>query len=94
MLSYPSEEISSIIGMPLPFKNGEYKHRIDTVRARMSKENLDILLLYHQESMFYLFGYDQLGYWVYQTAIVDVNSEDIIVLCRTADNNFSRDFHT
>ena len=74
--------------MPLPFKNREYKQRIDAVRLQMSKENLDFLLLYHQESMYYLFGYDQLGYWVYQTAIIDLNSEEIVVLCRTADNNF------
>ena len=76
MLSYPSEEISSIIGMPLPFKNGEYKHRIDTVRARMSKENLDILLLYHQESMFYLFGPDQAR--INNNLILRKNSAQII----------------
>ena len=88
MSYHPTNEVTTVIGMPLPFKNGEYKNRIDALRSQMTKEKIDFLLLFHQESMYYLFGYDQLGYWVYQTAVIDVNKEDITVLCRPADHNF------
>ena len=88
MSYHPTDEVTTVIGMPLPFKNGEYKNRIDALRFQMIKEKIDFLLLFHQESMYYLFGYDQLGYWVYQTAVIDVNKEDITVLCRPADHNF------
>ena len=81
MSYHPTDEVTTVIGMPLPFKNGEYKNRIDALRSQMIKEKIDFLLLFHQESMYYLFGYDQLGYWVYQTAVIDVNKEDITVLC-------------
>jgi Xaa-Pro dipeptidase len=36
---------------------------------------LDAILLFHQESMYYLFGYDQIGYWVYQTVLLPVDGE-------------------
>ena len=87
MASDETTKISSVIGMPLPFTNGEYKNRLDLLRKKMAEQRLDFLLLYHQESMYYLFGYDQIGYWVYQTAVVSINSENITVLCRRVDNN-------
>jgi Xaa-Pro dipeptidase len=53
----------------------------------MAAERLDALLLFHQESMFYLFGYDQLGYWVYQTALLRADSPDIIAISRVVDHD-------
>jgi Xaa-Pro aminopeptidase len=86
MSKFAAEETSSIIGMPLPFTNGEYRRRIEAARRRMAEERLDALLIYHQESMFYLFGYDQLGYWVYQAALLTTDSPDIVALCRLVDH--------
>jgi len=85
MPDFPDNQTSSMIGMPLPFTNGEYRRRIDAARASMAEQKLDAILLFHQESMFYLFGYDQLGYWVYQTAILTVDSPEIMVLSRVVD---------
>lgn len=78
---------TQMIGMPLPFTNAEYRQRIDGARARLKDEGLDALLMFHQESMFYLFGYDQLGYWVYQTAILQADAPDIVVLSRVVDHD-------
>ncbi len=80
-------DTSTMMGMPLPFTNGEYRRRVDAARARMAEQGLDAILLFHQESMFYLFGYDQLGYWVYQTAVLRADSPDIVALSRVADHD-------
>ena len=83
----------NIIGMPLPFEDAEYRGRIDKARRALHDAKLDAILLYHQESMYYLFGYDQLGYWVYQTAILSAESEKVKVVCREADYNFIDGLH-
>ncbi|TIU45397.1 MAG: aminopeptidase P family protein [Mesorhizobium sp.] len=90
MTALAPEETSSIIGMPLPFRNGEYRRRIDAVRQRLVEERLDAILLFHQESMFYLFGYEQIGYWIYQTAIVTADTPEITVFVRSADEDLVR----
>ncbi|TIU15637.1 MAG: hypothetical protein E5W40_02730, partial [Mesorhizobium sp.] len=90
MTRFVPEETSSMIGMPLPFTNGEYSRRIDAVRKRLVEEKLDALLIFHQESMFYLFGYEQTGYWIYQTAILTADNPEITVFVRTADEHMVR----
>ena len=78
---------ASIIGMELPFEDAEYRERVDNAKRSMEAQGIDTLLLFHQESMFYLFGYDQLGYWVYQVAILSLADEKITVICREADHD-------
>ncbi|MER8396365.1 Xaa-Pro peptidase family protein [Mesorhizobium sp. M1340] len=87
MSRFVSEETSSMMGMSLPFTNGEYRRRIDAVRKRLVEEKLDALLMFHQESMFYLFGYDQTGYWIYQTALLTTENPEITLLSRVADHD-------
>jgi Xaa-Pro dipeptidase len=82
-----------IIGMPLPFDDAEYQRRIDRTRRALHDAELDAVLLFHQESMYYLFGYDQLGYWVYQTAILRADYDKVKVVCREADYNFIHGLH-
>ncbi len=83
----------NIIGMPLPFDDVEYRTRIGNAHRALNDAQLDAILLFHQESMYYLFGYDQLGYWVYQTAILRADSEKVKVVCREADRNFIEGLH-
>jgi len=78
-------ERRSIIGMPLAFDDQEYSDRVDRARQALSDANLDALLIFHQESMYYLFGYDQLGYWVYQAAILTPDKRSITMILRVAD---------
>jgi Xaa-Pro dipeptidase len=79
--------------MHLPFEDSEYYSRIQKTRQALDDAKLDAILLFHQESMYYLFGYDQLGYWVYQTAVLSSESEKVKVVCREADINFVDGLH-
>ena len=81
------ENTTMKIGMPLPFSDDEYRRRVERSRRAMTEAGLDALLIFHQESMFYLFGYDQLGYWVYQAAILTADSEEISIVIRVADHD-------
>lgn len=74
------------IGVPLPFDAEEYASRVERAQAALEEQRLDALVLFHQESMYYLFGYDQLGYWVYQAAVLTADGE-ITVLSRGADHD-------
>ena len=50
----------------------------------MKEHNLDALLMFRQESMFWLTGYDTFGYVFFQTLILD-NKGNIILLTRAPD---------
>src|SRR5438046_3167571 len=75
----------------LPFGLSEYKARIDRALAAMGAQGLDALLVFHQESMYYLFAYDQIGYWVYQAILVPADGSSPIAICRRADELMIRD---
>ena len=44
--------------MPLHFDRKEFSKRLDRLKVLMSWDKLDGILLFRQESMFYLTGYD------------------------------------
>lgn len=77
----------------LPFEVPEYEARIERTRAAMREARLDLLLLFHQESLYYLFGYDQIGYWVYQTVVLpaDGHGPGPAAICRHADELMIRE---
>ncbi len=75
-----------------PFDRSEYRTRIQRTRQSMAAERLDGMLLFHQESLYYLFGYDQVGYWVYQAVVLPADpSVPTIAVCRRADELIIRD---
>lgn len=76
---------------PLAFEASEYERRQERLRVAMEAQRLDAMLLFHQESLYYLYGYDQIGYWVYQTAVVPADGSPPAVLCRSADEHLVRD---
>lgn len=53
--------------MALHFTEEEFEQRLANARASMVEEGLDGLLMFRQESMYYLTGYDTLGYAYFQT---------------------------
>jgi Xaa-Pro dipeptidase len=69
----------------LAFEISEYEARNRRALVAMREARLDALLLFHQESMYYLFGYDQIGYWVYQTVILPGDGSGPTAICRGAD---------
>ena len=70
--------------MALHFTKEEFKKRKLNTLKSMKEQNLDALLMFRQESMFWLTGYDTFGYVFFQTLILDKNG-NIILLTRAPD---------
>jgi Xaa-Pro dipeptidase len=70
--------------MALHFTKEEFQKRKSTTLQSMKEKNLDALLMFRQESMFWLTGYDTFGYVFFQTLILDKNG-NIILLTRAPD---------
>lgn len=70
--------------MALHFELPEYQARITAAIASMQKSNLDGLLMFHQESMYYLTGYDSFGFCFFQCLYLGVDGK-MALLTRSAD---------
>ena len=70
--------------MALHFSKEEFQKRKTKVLESMKKHKLDALLMFRQESMYWLTGYDTFGYVFFQTLILDHNG-NIILLTRAPD---------
>ncbi|HLP66581.1 MAG TPA: Xaa-Pro peptidase family protein [Rhizobium sp.] len=70
--------------MALHFDASEYAARLDRLTARMAEEKLDALLLFAQESMYWLTGYDTFGYCFFQSLVVKADGS-MTLLTRSAD---------
>ena len=70
--------------MALHFSKEEFSSRKNKVLTSMQEQNLDALLMFRQESMYWLTGYDTFGYVFFQTLILD-KSGNIILLTRAPD---------
>ena len=67
------------------FARHEYLERVAATRRELDKRGLDALLVFAQESHYYLFGYDGGGYVFFQCAILPTDGRDPILLCRRPD---------
>ena len=70
--------------MAIHFTKEEFLERKSKVIAKLKKENLDSLLMFRQESMYWLTGYDTFGYVYFQTLIL-TSKGDLILLTRAPD---------
>ena len=70
--------------MALHFSKEEFSNRKNKVLNSMKEQNFDALLMFRQESMYWLTGYDTFGYVFFQTLILDKNG-NIILLTRSPD---------
>ena len=70
--------------MALHFTAFEYQRRIGAAAASMQKSNLDGLLMFQQESMYYLTGYDTFGFCFFQCLYLGVDGK-LALLTRSAD---------
>jgi Xaa-Pro dipeptidase len=71
--------------MPLWFAASEFKQRQQRVREHMLDAGLDAMLLFKQESMYYLSGYDTDGFVLFQTLIFRLDGSMTLVT-RSADH--------
>jgi Xaa-Pro dipeptidase len=70
--------------MALHFSKEEFQKRKLNVLKSMKEQNLDALLIFRQESMYWLTGYDTFGYVFFQTLILDQKG-NIVLLTREPD---------
>jgi Xaa-Pro dipeptidase len=70
--------------MALHFTEQEFELRKHKVINSMKEKNLDALLLFRQESMYWLTGYDTFGYVFFQCLILTLEG-DKILLTRAPD---------
>ena len=70
--------------MALHFERAEFDRRIKAVTAAMAKEGLDGLLMFQQESMYYLTGYDTFGFCFFQCLYLGADGK-LALLTRSAD---------
>ena len=70
--------------MSIHFSKEEFASRKLKVLKSMKEQNIDALLMFRQESMYWLTGYDTFGYVFFQTLILDKNG-NIILLTRAPD---------
>ncbi len=70
--------------MGLHFSKEEFISRKSKVLKLMKEQNVDALLMFRQESMYWLTGYDTFGYVFFQTLILDQKG-NVILLTRAPD---------
>jgi Xaa-Pro dipeptidase len=68
----------------LHFTHDEFATRLQKLTAKMHEQELDAMLLFAQESMFWLTGYDTFGFCFFQSLVVKSNGE-MVLLTRSAD---------
>jgi Xaa-Pro dipeptidase len=70
--------------MGLHFDRDEYANRLARLQEKMAEEKLEAVLLFAQESMYWLTGYDTFGYCFFQTLVVKADGS-MTLLTRSAD---------
>jgi Xaa-Pro dipeptidase len=68
----------------LHFTSQEFRNRKENALKSMNKAEIDALLMFKQESMFWLTGYDTFGYVFFQSLILDKYG-NVILLTRAPD---------
>lgn len=70
--------------MALHFERSEFDARRDRLMIEMADKKLDALLLFAQESMYWLTGYDTFGFCFFQCLVVKADGS-MVLLTRSAD---------
>lgn len=74
----------------LPFELDEYRARLDKVRDGMAERGIDLALISIPENIYYLTGYTTLGYYMYQTLLVPLLDEPLLLTYREELINIER----
>jgi Xaa-Pro dipeptidase len=72
---------------PLPFSDGEFERRLNSVRASMTARDLDAFVSFTPENLYYLTAHDTPGYYFYQACVVTPDHPPINVLRRMETTN-------
>ena len=63
----------------LPFPEAVYADRLGTVQADLHRRGLGGTLLFNPENMYWLTGYQTIGYFTFQTMFVPLHGKPVIV---------------
>ncbi len=69
----------------LHFSREEYAQRIGQARRLLAERGLDAILIFAQESHYYLTGYDTTGYVFFQCAVLTAGDDAMTLLTRRPD---------
>lgn len=61
------------------FSLEEYEQRLKALRSRMEQKGVDVMLINTPENLYYMTGYQTPGYYWYQTLIVPLDQEPVII---------------
>ena len=70
--------------MGLHFSKEEFSNRKEKTLNSMKNEGVDALIMFRQESMYWLTGYDTFGYVFFQALVLDQKG-NVILLTRAPD---------
>lgn len=70
--------------MALHFERSEFDARRDRLVIEMAEKKLDAILLFAQESMYWLTGYDTFGFCFFQSLVLKADGS-MVLLTRSAD---------
>jgi Xaa-Pro dipeptidase len=70
--------------VPIHFSTEEFQRRKERVVSELAAKNLDGLLMFRQESMYYLTGYDTFGFSMFQCLYLGVDGS-VFLLTRAPD---------
>ena len=76
--------------MALHFERTEYLARIERARAKLREKDLAALLIFAQESHYYLTGFDTSGFVFFQCAVLTADEGPITLLTRLPDREQAR----
>ncbi len=65
--------------MPLHFSEAEFERRLTAARQSMVGAGIDALLMFRQESMYYLSGYDTFGYVFFQCLVLTADGRQVLL---------------
>lgn len=77
--------VSGAPGPQLPFPRAEHAARVARLRAELRARGQDAMLVFAQESHYWLTGYDTGGYVFFQCAVVTADERPIVLLTRRPD---------
>jgi Xaa-Pro dipeptidase len=76
---------SSGRAVTLRFEAAEYRDRLARTRLELRRRDLDALLVFAQESHYYLTGFDTAGYVFFQAGVIAADERPTVLLTRRPD---------
>ncbi|MBT5416186.1 MAG: aminopeptidase P family protein, partial [Rhodospirillaceae bacterium] len=67
------------MGQELPFTEVEHERRIARARAAMVEAGIDAALLFDPENIFYLTGYQSIGYFTFQALLIPPKGKPVLI---------------